>query len=123
MNTGYFRWVAKFNFNGLKDKATFVQSFMSYHLKIYTSASGLPKNWDTVIGNHNIMLSAAYFHILGTSKPQNMTCYFMGFLKTVIWSAAHCFNIWILSGIKLFRKMKFGAASGILPPGSSAETS
>lgn len=81
MNTGYFRWVAKFNFNGLKDKATFVQSFMSYHLKIYTSASGLPKNWDTVIGNHNIMLSAAYFHILGTSKPQNMTCYFLGFFE------------------------------------------
>ncbi|WP_294298030.1 8-amino-7-oxononanoate synthase [uncultured Chryseobacterium sp.] len=54
---------------------------MSYYLKIYTSVSGLPQNWDTVIGNHNIMLSAAYFRVLETSKPKNMTCYFVGFFE------------------------------------------
>lgn len=71
----------KNNFKGLKDKVTFVPSSMSYHLKIYTSVSGLPESWDTVIGNHNIMLSAAYFRVLETSKPQNMICYFMGFFE------------------------------------------
>uniref|UniRef100_UPI0025E85D4E peptidogalycan biosysnthesis protein n=2 Tax=uncultured Chryseobacterium sp. TaxID=259322 RepID=UPI0025E85D4E len=65
----------------LKDKATFAQPFMSYYLKIYTSVSGLPQNWDTVIGNHNIMLSAAYFRVLETSKPQNMNCFFVGFFE------------------------------------------
>ncbi|WP_295213659.1 peptidogalycan biosysnthesis protein [uncultured Chryseobacterium sp.] len=54
---------------------------MSYYLKIYTSVSGLPQNWDTVIGNHNIMLSAAYFRVLETSKPQNMNCFFVGFFE------------------------------------------
>ncbi|KAA0130523.1 8-amino-7-oxononanoate synthase [Chryseobacterium sp. SN22] len=54
---------------------------MSYHLKIYASATGLPKNWDMVIGNHNIMLSEAYLRVLETSKPQNMTCYFIGFFE------------------------------------------
>lgn len=54
---------------------------MSYYLKIYTSVSGLPQNWDAVIGNHNIMLSAAYFRVLETSKPQNMNCFFVGFFE------------------------------------------
>ncbi len=54
---------------------------MLYYLKIYTSVSGLPQNWDTVIGNHNIMLSAAYFRVLETSKPQNMNCFFVGFFE------------------------------------------
>lgn len=54
---------------------------MSYYLKIYTSVSGLPQNWDTVIGNHNIMLSAAYFRVLETSKPRNMNCFFVGFFE------------------------------------------
>ncbi len=81
MNCRYFRLRTKNNFNGLKDKATFAQPFMSYYLKIYTSVSGLPQNWDTVIGNHNIMLSAAYFRVLETSKPQNMNCFFVGFFE------------------------------------------
>ncbi|WP_294284457.1 8-amino-7-oxononanoate synthase [uncultured Chryseobacterium sp.] len=54
---------------------------MSYHLKIYTSASGLPESWEMVIGDHNIMLSTAYFRVLETSKPQNMTCFFVGFFE------------------------------------------
>lgn len=54
---------------------------MSYHLEIYTSAYGLPECWDAVVGNHNIMLSAAYFRVLETSKPDNMSCYFVGFFE------------------------------------------
>ncbi|MDQ0592854.1 hypothetical protein QFZ37_001223 [Chryseobacterium ginsenosidimutans] len=62
---------------------------MSYNLTIYNAVSALPENWNTVIGNHNIMLSKEYFHVLETSKPQNMQCYFMGFFqdKTLIGGA------------------------------------
>jgi hypothetical protein len=52
---------------------------MSYNLTIYNTVSTLPENWNTVIGDHNIMLSKEYFHVLETSKPKNMQCYFMGF--------------------------------------------
>lgn len=52
---------------------------MSYHLKIYTAVAGLPEDWDTVTGSHNIMLSTAYFRVLETSGPENMTCCFAGF--------------------------------------------
>jgi len=54
---------------------------MSYNLKIYRQTSDLPKNWNAVIGNHNIMLSKEYLDVLETSGPQNMECFFMGFFK------------------------------------------
>jgi hypothetical protein len=54
---------------------------MSYNLTIYNTVSALPENWNTVIGNHNIMLSKEYFHVLETSKPKNMQCYFIGFFQ------------------------------------------
>ncbi|GAA5096745.1 hypothetical protein GCM10023210_30900 [Chryseobacterium ginsengisoli] len=54
---------------------------MSYNLTIYNTVSALPENWNIVIGNHNIMLSKEYFHVLETSKPKNMQCYFMGFFQ------------------------------------------
>jgi hypothetical protein len=54
---------------------------MSYNLRIYDTTSELPESWNTVIGDHNIMLSKEYFCVLETSKPQNMECYFMGFFE------------------------------------------
>ncbi len=53
--------------------------FMSYNFKIYSTVSDLPEHWNTVIGNHNIMLSKEYFQVLEASSPQNMHCYFVGF--------------------------------------------
>ncbi|WP_066755175.1 hypothetical protein [Chryseobacterium glaciei] len=52
---------------------------MPYNLKIYNSVSELPLQWKAVIGNHNIMLSKEYFHVLESSKPDNMQCYYVGF--------------------------------------------
>lgn len=54
---------------------------MSYKLKIYNTVSVLPESWNTIIGDHNIMLSKEYFCVLETSKPRNMECYFMGFFE------------------------------------------
>lgn len=54
---------------------------MSFILKIYNTACDLPENWNAVIGNHNIMLSGEYFHVLETSAPKNMQCYFIGFFQ------------------------------------------
>ncbi|KMQ59894.1 hypothetical protein ACM39_18205 [Chryseobacterium sp. FH2] len=54
---------------------------MPYYLKIYETTSGLPENWNTVIGNYNIMLSKEYFRVLKISKPQNMECFFVGFFQ------------------------------------------
>jgi len=50
-----------------------------YNLKIYNSVSELPLQWKAVIGNHNIMLSKEYFHVLELSRPDNMQCYYVGF--------------------------------------------
>lgn len=52
---------------------------MSYYLKIYDTVFGLPENWNSVVGNHNIMLSEEYFNVLENSSPCNMKCFFMGF--------------------------------------------
>lgn len=52
---------------------------MSYYLKIYDTVSCLPENWNSVVGNHNIMLSKEYFTVLENSSPYNMKCFFMGF--------------------------------------------
>lgn len=54
---------------------------MSYTLKIYTSVSDVPLQWNAVIGNKNIMLSQEYFHVLETSRPNNMECYYVGFFN------------------------------------------
>ncbi len=52
---------------------------MSYNLRIYKTTSELPESWNTVVGDHNIMLSKEYFHALETSAPENMECFFVGF--------------------------------------------
>ncbi|MFC3159293.1 Peptidogalycan biosysnthesis/recognition [Chryseobacterium arachidis] len=52
---------------------------MSYTLKIYSKTSDLPESWNTIVGNHNIMLSKEYFYVLETSGPRNMECFFVGF--------------------------------------------
>lgn len=54
---------------------------MSYHLQIYRTSSDLPENWNSVIGNHNIMLSEEYLNVLDVSGPENMECYFMAFFR------------------------------------------
>lgn len=47
--------------------------------KTYFAASELPPNWDNVIGQHNLLLSSAYFKALDVAKPANMQCYYIGF--------------------------------------------
>ncbi|MCT2407576.1 GNAT family N-acetyltransferase [Chryseobacterium antibioticum] len=54
---------------------------MSYNLKIYNSVPDLPLQWNAVIGNQNIMLSKEYFHVLDSSGPNNMECYYIGFFN------------------------------------------
>jgi hypothetical protein len=58
-----------------------VAFFMSYNLKIYKAVSNLPESWNTVIGDHNIMLSKEYFQVLEASRPRNMECYFVGYFQ------------------------------------------
>ncbi|AZA52085.1 8-amino-7-oxononanoate synthase [Chryseobacterium sp. G0201] len=52
---------------------------MPYNLKIYNSVSELPLQWNVALGNKNIMLSKEYFHVLESSRPDNMQCYYVGF--------------------------------------------
>ncbi len=54
---------------------------MSYRIEIYSSTRELPSDWNTVIGEHNIMLSKEYFTALEQSAPENMKCYYAGFSK------------------------------------------
>ena len=54
---------------------------MSYTFKKYKSSSEIPINWDDVIGQHNIMLSKAYFETLQASCPENMNCFYVGFFN------------------------------------------
>ncbi|UZT99934.1 GNAT family N-acetyltransferase [Chryseobacterium fluminis] len=54
---------------------------MLYKLKIYHTASHLPENWNTVVGDYNIMLSKEYFQALEMSSPENMDCFLMGFFQ------------------------------------------
>lgn len=49
-------------------------------LKIYSSVSQLPKEWDD-LANENIFLSRNYLEILEKSAPKNMDCRFVGFFK------------------------------------------
>lgn len=54
---------------------------MSYTLQCYHTAGDLPQHWNSVIGNHNIMLSIDYFRALEASAPENMQCFFIGFFS------------------------------------------
>lgn len=54
---------------------------MSYTFKKYKSSSEIPSDWNTVIGQHNIMLSKEYFETLETSSPENMNCFYVGFFS------------------------------------------
>ena len=54
---------------------------MSYTFKIFNSTTELPINWNTVIGQQNIMLSEEYFRVLEESKPINMKYCFVGFFS------------------------------------------
>lgn len=54
---------------------------MSYTFKKFKSSSEIPSDWNTVIGQHNIMLSKEYFETLETSSPENMNCFYVGFFS------------------------------------------
>lgn len=49
-------------------------------VKIYTSASELPANWNT-IAKSNIFLSKDFLEVLDQSAPKNMICHYIGFFK------------------------------------------
>lgn len=49
-------------------------------IKIYSSASELPENWNQLTVD-NIFLSKEYLAILEKSAPTNMTCHFIGLFK------------------------------------------
>lgn len=51
---------------------------MSYQIEIYRTVSEIPDHWNSVVGDHNIMLSKEYFQALESSGPENMKCYFAG---------------------------------------------
>lgn len=54
---------------------------MYYNFKIFNSTKELPKEWNSIIGQHNIMLSEEYFRVLEKSKPINMKYSFVGFFS------------------------------------------
>jgi len=54
---------------------------MYYNFKIFNSTNELPEEWNSIIGQHNIMLSEEYFHVLEESKPTNMKYSFVGFFS------------------------------------------
>lgn len=54
---------------------------MSYTFQIFSSVKELPDNWNSIIGQQNIMLSGEYFRVLEDSKPENMKCIFVGFFS------------------------------------------
>lgn len=54
---------------------------MSYTFQIFSSVKELPNNWNSIIGQRNIMLSEEYFCVLEESKPENMRCFFVGFFS------------------------------------------
>ena len=49
-------------------------------IKIYSSVSELPNNWDT-LAIENIFLSTQYLEILEKSAPENMIPHFIGLFK------------------------------------------
>jgi len=54
---------------------------MYYNFKIFNSTKELPEEWNSIIGQHNIMLSEEYFRVLEESKPTNMKYSFVGFFS------------------------------------------
>ncbi|MCD1117701.1 peptidogalycan biosysnthesis protein [Chryseobacterium turcicum] len=54
---------------------------MAYTFKIFNSTTELPEDWNSRIGQQNIMLSEEYFRVLEESKPVNMNCCFVGFFS------------------------------------------
>jgi len=54
---------------------------MYYNFKIFNSTNKLPEEWNSIIGQHNIMLSEEYFRVLEESKPINMKYSFVGFFS------------------------------------------
>ncbi|WP_315058609.1 8-amino-7-oxononanoate synthase [Chryseobacterium indoltheticum] len=54
---------------------------MYYNFKIFNSTKELPEEWNSIIGQHNIMLSEEYFLVLEESKPINMKYSFVGFFS------------------------------------------
>lgn len=54
---------------------------MCYNFKIFNSIKELPEEWNSIIGQHNIMLSEEYFCVLEESKPTNMKYSFVGFFS------------------------------------------
>jgi len=48
-----------------------------YHYKIYSSVAELPDTWDALAVS-NIFLSIAYFKVLDASRPENMSCHYIG---------------------------------------------
>lgn len=54
---------------------------MIYTFTVFTSSKELPHNWNTIVGQHNVLLSREYFHSLEFACPENMKCYFVAFFK------------------------------------------
>ena len=54
---------------------------MYYNFKIFNSTKELPEEWNSIIGQYNIMLSEEYFRVLEESKPTNMKYSFVGFFS------------------------------------------
>ncbi|MBA4317447.1 MAG: 8-amino-7-oxononanoate synthase [Flavobacterium sp.] len=52
----------------------------TFSIKIYSSASELPENWNR-LAIDNIFLSKEYLAVLEKSAPTNMTCHFIGLFK------------------------------------------
>ncbi len=48
-----------------------------YTAVVFNSTSHLPKEWDTFAPSH-FFLSVPFLHVLETSSPNNMHCYFVG---------------------------------------------
>lgn len=48
--------------------------------RIYTSATALPEGWNDMSGG-NIFLGSDYLKVLEISKPENMTCFFIGIFE------------------------------------------
>ncbi|WP_449389282.1 peptidogalycan biosysnthesis protein [Chryseobacterium lineare] len=81
---------------------------MSYYLKIYETVSGLPENWNSVVGNHNVMLSEEYFNVLEDSSPYNMKCFFMGFFLEDELIGGALFQYLNFKDHRIFRNKKEG---------------
>lgn len=69
------------------NRSTFVERFFYYlkpplSIKIYSSASELPENWNHLAVD-NVFLSKEYLSILEKSAPNNMDCHFIGLFKDV----------------------------------------